>query len=112
MVNSVIRKPLQLNPLFKWSFVSPKYWITWDGIGFLYFLSWLPFRVQLTLGKWLGNLLHALSKLSNYPDSNSNVNAVIVNNWVEQSVLNNTEQYMWVHRRFKTRPANNKQPLY
>ncbi len=316
LVNSSNRKPLQENPKFQWRFISPKYWITWSGIGFLYLLSWLPFRVQLVLGKWLGNLLHVLLKrrryiadknlqlcfpnmdekersqlvkvnfqntgiamfesgiawwwpswrfkskfkligqehieqprksgkgalvlfshilpleimgrvmseykpyvgfyrphnnpviewvqycgrcrnqnlmiskrdvksllkalsdgeacvylpdhdygkkrsvfvpffavndastttgteifashknavtvptymqrlpgtqgyeleflpqLSNYPDSNSRTNAVIVNNWVEQSVLKNKEQYMWVHRRFKTRPDDNAKPLY
>lgn len=32
--------------------------------------------------------------------------AVTINNFVESKVRENTEQYLWVHRRFKTRPDN------
>lgn len=44
-------------PRFKASFLLPKYWPTWLLVGFLYALSWLPYRLQLGLGKVLGRLL-------------------------------------------------------
>lgn len=44
-------------PTFKASFLLPKYWPTWLMVGFLYALSWLPYRLQLMLGRGLGSLL-------------------------------------------------------
>jgi len=66
LVNTSDKKSLKLNPKFQLRFLSPKYWVTWTGIIFLYLLSWLPFRMQLTLGKWLGNLLYKLMKRRRY----------------------------------------------
>lgn len=62
MANTSHIKSLKLNPKFQLSFIGPKYWLTWVGIGLLYLLSWLPFQLQLILGKCLGNLLHTFLK--------------------------------------------------
>lgn len=43
-------------PKFKLYFLHPKFWLTWLGVLFLYLVSWLPYRLQLTLGKGLGRL--------------------------------------------------------
>lgn len=45
-------------PRFKLYFLHPKFWLTWLSVAFLYAISWLPFRVQLSLGKALGWLLY------------------------------------------------------
>nr|WP_221435164.1 LpxL/LpxP family Kdo(2)-lipid IV(A) lauroyl/palmitoleoyl acyltransferase [Thalassotalea piscium] len=39
------------------SFLLPKYWLTWLGVFILYSISWLPYRLQLLMGKALGRLL-------------------------------------------------------
>ncbi|WP_448569292.1 LpxL/LpxP family Kdo(2)-lipid IV(A) lauroyl/palmitoleoyl acyltransferase [Thalassotalea ganghwensis] len=46
-----------LQPDFKLSFLLPKYWLTWLGVLILYTISWLPYRLQLLMGKALGRLL-------------------------------------------------------
>jgi Kdo2-lipid IVA lauroyltransferase/acyltransferase len=53
-----------------------------------------------------------LSPLENYPIEDSIENATRINQWVEKAVLDNMEQYMWVHRRFKTRPEDEPESLY
>lgn len=47
---------------FQLAFLHPKYWFTWVGIAFLYLLSWLPFKLQIWLGKMLGRLVYHLVK--------------------------------------------------
>ncbi|MGJ8693546.1 MAG: LpxL/LpxP family Kdo(2)-lipid IV(A) lauroyl/palmitoleoyl acyltransferase [Thalassotalea sp.] len=49
-----------LQPDFKLSYFLPKYWFTWLGITILYTISWLPYRLQLLMGKGLGRLLFKL----------------------------------------------------
>ena len=49
-------------PRFQLSFFHPRYWLTWLSIGMLYLISWLPYRLQLTLGKTIGRLLHKAVK--------------------------------------------------
>ena len=43
-------------PTFQLYFFHPKFWLTWLGVLFLYLISWLPYRLQLKLGKGLGRL--------------------------------------------------------
>ncbi|HAD47631.1 MAG TPA: lipid A biosynthesis lauroyl acyltransferase [Idiomarina sp.] len=43
-------------PKFQLYFLHPKFWLTWLGVLFLYLVSWLPYRLQLILGKGLGRL--------------------------------------------------------
>jgi len=45
-------------PKFKWQFLKPRYWLTWLGVGFLYAISWLPYKWQLAMGRGLGRLFY------------------------------------------------------
>lgn len=47
-------------PSFQARFLLPKYWLTWLGVSILYALSWLPYRLQLIMGRSLGKLLYKL----------------------------------------------------
>ena len=49
--------------------------------------------------------------LENYPTGDEIVDAQAINDWVEQEVRKSPEQYLWVHRRFKTQP-DGKHALY
>ncbi|WP_326498592.1 LpxL/LpxP family Kdo(2)-lipid IV(A) lauroyl/palmitoleoyl acyltransferase [Catenovulum adriaticum] len=49
-------------PTFSFSFLLPRYWINWLGIIILYTISWLPYRLQLGLGKLIGRLLYITVK--------------------------------------------------
>jgi len=43
--------------------------------------------------------------LENFPSGDDVVDATLINQVIEQEVLKAPEQYLWVHRRFKTRPV-------
>lgn len=45
-------------PKFQLSFLHPRYWLTWLSIVLLYLISWLPYRLQMWLGKAMGRLLY------------------------------------------------------
>ena len=49
-----------LQPNFKLSFLLPKYWLTWLGVIILYSISWLPYKLQLILGRLIGRLLYLI----------------------------------------------------
>ena len=49
-------------PTFQWQFLLPKYWLTWLTVTFLYLLSWLPFRMQMAIGRGVGRLLYKIMK--------------------------------------------------
>ena len=59
-----------------------------------------------------GYELEFLPPFKGYPSTDSEANATKINQWVEQVVSENIEQYMWVHRRFKTRPDPSSPSLY
>lgn len=48
--------------------------------------------------------------LDNFPQGDEQADALRINQWVEQAILQQPEQYMWVHRRFKTRPEGEARP--
>lgn len=48
--------------------------------------------------------------LENFPGGDEEADALRINQWVEQEILRQPEQYMWVHRRFKTRPEGEARP--
>ncbi|ATC93617.1 LpxL/LpxP family Kdo(2)-lipid IV(A) lauroyl/palmitoleoyl acyltransferase [Pseudoalteromonas tunicata] len=50
------------NPKFKLAFLGPRFWLTWLGVLFLYLISWLPFFLQIQMGKGLGYLVHRFAK--------------------------------------------------
>ena len=43
-------------------FLGPKHWLTWLGMGIAYALSFLPWSIQIALGKTLGKAHYATSK--------------------------------------------------
>ena len=47
-------------PVFKFSYLGPKYWGVWLGAGLLYLLLWLPFPVIRLLGAGTGKLIARL----------------------------------------------------
>lgn len=44
-------------PTFKATFLLPKFWATWLLVGFLYAFSWLPYKLQMRIGRGVGRLL-------------------------------------------------------
>ena len=59
-----------------------------------------------------GYQVEALPALDNFPSGDDKADVTRVNQWVEQAVLRHPEQYMWLHRRFKTRPDPAAPSLY
>jgi KDO2-lipid IV(A) lauroyltransferase len=49
-------------PQFEWSFLLPSYWLVWLSIFLLYSISWLPYKVQLSLSKGMGKLLQIFAR--------------------------------------------------
>ncbi|SON49232.1 lauroyl-Kdo(2)-lipid IV(A) myristoyltransferase [Vibrio tapetis] len=41
------------DPKFQWSFLHPKYWPTWLGIGFAILLAFVPFRLRDRFASWI-----------------------------------------------------------
>ena len=56
---------MQTPPSFS-AFTDIKYWPTWIGISLLYILAWMPFRVRIITGKFLGILTYWLGKERRY----------------------------------------------
>jgi Kdo2-lipid IVA lauroyltransferase/acyltransferase len=48
--------------------------------------------------------------LENFPTGDDLVDAEIVNRKIEALILEQPDQYMWIHRRFKTRPEGEQKP--
>ncbi|MEH6490525.1 lipid A biosynthesis lauroyl acyltransferase [Halopseudomonas sp.] len=48
--------------------------------------------------------------LQDFPGGDDTADALRINQWVEQAIAEQPEQYMWVHRRFKTRPEGVARP--
>lgn len=69
----------------------------------------IPFT-QTRLPGAKGYLLTVHPPLDNFPEGDEQVDALRINQWVEQQILQQPEQYMWVHRRFKTRPEGEARP--
>ena len=46
--------------------------------------------------------------IANYPSNDSIQDATIVNQILEKQIVKSPEQYLWIHRRFKTRPNDEK----
>ena len=44
-------------PQFRPQFLHPRYWALWLGLGLLWLITLLPYRVQLGLGRALGALM-------------------------------------------------------
>ncbi len=50
--------------------------------------------------------------IDNFPSGNDEQDALRLNRLIEQEILKTPEQYMWLHRRFKTRPNKSDKNLY
>lgn len=51
-----------------------------------------------------GYILHISPPLENFPSDNDMVDATAINHSIEKNVTQHPESYMWIHKRFKTRP--------
>ncbi|PTU73444.1 lipid A biosynthesis lauroyl acyltransferase [Pseudomonas mangrovi] len=49
------------SPAFKAAYLHPRYWLLWLGLGLLWLLTLLPYRVLMALGRLLGGLLYRLA---------------------------------------------------
>jgi KDO2-lipid IV(A) lauroyltransferase len=48
-------------PVFRATFLHPRYWPLWLGLGLLWLVAQLPYRVLLGLGRGLGALMYRLA---------------------------------------------------
>ncbi|WP_423187533.1 LpxL/LpxP family Kdo(2)-lipid IV(A) lauroyl/palmitoleoyl acyltransferase [Alishewanella sp. d11] len=64
------------------------------------------------LPNYQGYQVEILPPFTAFPSGDDKADVLRVNQWVEQAVLNHPEQYMWLHRRFKTRPTPDEPSLY
>ncbi len=69
----------------------------------------IPFT-QTRLPDAQGYQLTVHPPLVNFPSGDEEADALRINQWAEQAILEQPEQYMWVHRRFKTRPEGEERP--
>ena len=51
-----------------------------------------------------GYILHIEAPLQNFPSDNDVADATAINRSIENFVRRHPEHYMWVHKRFKSRP--------
>jgi Kdo2-lipid IVA lauroyltransferase/acyltransferase len=59
-----------------------------------------------------GYEVRILPALQPFPSGDDKADVTLVNQWVEKVVQQNPQQYMWLHRRFKTRPNLDDVSLY
>lgn len=69
----------------------------------------VPFT-QTRLPDAQGYLLKVHPPLEDFPAGDETADALRINQWIEQQIEQQPEQYMWVHRRFKTRPEGEARP--
>lgn len=71
----------------------------------------LPFFVERTAGDE-GYRIEVMPPLDNFPGENELDDAIRGNKIIETIIDKNRAQYMWLHRRFKTRPDPTDKSLY
>jgi Kdo2-lipid IVA lauroyltransferase/acyltransferase len=68
----------------------------------------LAMRVQPVVAEMLpggqGYHVRFLPPWDDFPTDDALADATRMNQWIEQEIRRNPEQYLWVHKRFKTRP--------
>lgn len=72
-------------------------------------------RVQPILAEMLpggqGYRVRCLPPWDHWPSGDPLADAAAMNRWIEELIRANPPQYLWVHKRFKTRPPG-EPPLY
>ncbi|ACO79659.1 lipid A biosynthesis lauroyl acyltransferase [Azotobacter vinelandii CA] len=63
----------------------------------------MPF-IQTRLADGSGYRLAVHPPLEDFPGESEEADCLRINRWVEQAVRRQPEQYLWAHRRFKSRP--------
>lgn len=63
----------------------------------------VPFT-QERLADGSGYRLTILPPLEDFPGESEEADCLRINRWIEEAVSRHPEQYLWAHRRFKTRP--------
>jgi KDO2-lipid IV(A) lauroyltransferase len=75
----------------------------------------LQMRVQPVLAEMLpggrGYRVRFLPAWTDWPSADAEADALRMNQWIESEIRRNPSQYLWVHKRFKTRPPGTP-PLY
>ncbi len=49
-------------PVFQMYFLHPRFWLLWLGLGLLWLIAQLPYRVLLVLGRGLGSVMYRLAR--------------------------------------------------
>jgi len=58
-----------------------------------------------------GYKLVVLPELKDFPSKNAIADAIVINSTIEQLILKNPDQYLWIHKRYKNRPEGTA-PVY
>ena len=61
--------------------------------------------VAETLPGGRGYRVRFLDPWTNFPTADPLADTMAMNRWIESEIISNPAQYLWVHKRFKTRPA-------
>ena len=93
-----------LPPVFRWSFLGPKYWLTWIMLGVLQLIAHLPLRVNLALGRGLGwlffHLIPSRKRIADtnlrlcFPELDSNKRELMVRNIIQSCGISFFESAM------------------
>jgi len=59
-----------------------------------------------------GYTIEITAPLTNFPTKDDTTDVIRINQELEKAIARKPEQYMWLHRRFKTRPDPNSPSLY
>ncbi|MBA4289556.1 MAG: lipid A biosynthesis lauroyl acyltransferase [Pseudomonas sp.] len=49
-------------PVFQTYFLHPRFWLLWLGLGLLWLIAQLPYKVLLVLGRGLGSVMYRLAR--------------------------------------------------
>src|SRR6187431_683305 len=82
-----------LPPVFRWSFLGPRYWLTWIMLFFLQIIAHLPMRINFALGRGLGWLfLHLIPSRKRIADTNIRLCFPELNNSERETIAHSVIQ--------------------